>query len=135
MSHTGLLHALLLSCATLALGAASGQAQTDPRARLFIQRGCSDCHAIAALRLTALSDVAPDLTYAYGDVIRRYGMSLESFMSRPPGVMRLLLASHISLTTTERDSIVDVLRRLYAQRTADAVGEARTRRSLTLLSP
>lgn len=129
MSSPGLLHALLVSFATLALSVASGQAQTDPRARLFVQRGCSDCHAIAALRLTALSDVAPDLTYAYGDVRRRYGLNLETFMSRPTGVMRLLLASHISLTVAERDSIVDILRRLYADRTAEAVEGAPTLRA------
>jgi hypothetical protein len=110
---------LLVALAALGL-TATGQAQTDPRAKLFVQRGCSDCHAISALRVKALSDVGPDLTYAYVDVIRRYGLNLETFMSRPTGVMRLLFISHISLTVEERDSIVAILRGIYTEGRADA---------------
>lgn len=53
-------------------------------------------------------------------MLRRYGLNLESFMTNPPGVMRLMLASHIRLTVADRDSIVTILRELYRQRRADA---------------
>src|SRR5919109_2259564 len=36
---------------------ASGQ---DPRAAIFIQRGCPECHAIAVLDVKAATDVGPD---------------------------------------------------------------------------
>ncbi len=106
-----------------ALSALAGRAAaqtTDARVRIFVERGCRDCHAVSALKLKASADVGPDLTYAYGDVLRRYGMNLESFMANPPGVMRMMLASHIRLGVADRDSIVTILRGLYGERRADA---------------
>lgn len=97
---------------------ARGQHPRDPRAAIFIRRGCNDCHAIAALQVRAAHDVAPDLTYAYGDVLIRYGVDLETFLAQPSGVMRLMLGSHIHLSTVDRDSIVQTLRALHVQRTA-----------------
>lgn len=104
----------------LALLAGPGAAQADPRAQIFVQRGCNDCHAVSALRVKASADVGPDLTYAYGDVLRRYGLNLESFMANPTGVMRMMLASHLQLTVADRDSIVRLLRGLYEERRADS---------------
>jgi len=109
-----------LALLTLATIASSARAQVDPRGRIFVERGCGDCHAVSALRIKAAADVGPDLTYAYGDVLRRYGLNLESFMANPPGVMRLMLASHLRLTVADRDSIVVLLRGLYEERRADA---------------
>jgi hypothetical protein len=65
-----------------------------------------------------LHDVAPDLTYAYGDVLIRYGVDLETFLDNPSGVMRLMLKSHIRLNPVERDSVVQILRGVYGQRLA-----------------
>jgi uncharacterized membrane protein YdjX (TVP38/TMEM64 family) len=105
-----------------ALGArpAAGQATPpDPRARLFVQRGCTECHPISALRVTAAKDVGPDLTFAYGDVVVRYEVTLESFLENPSGVMRLMLAAHLRLSKADRDSMVATLKRLYAEHRAD----------------
>lgn len=76
--------------------------------------------AITTLRVKASAEVGPDLTYAYGDVLHRYGLNLESFMADPTGVMRMMLASHIRLTVADRDSIVRLLRELYEERGADS---------------
>ena len=103
----------------LALTASQLGAQTDPRARIFVSRGCTECHAIAALRVKGSSDVGPDLTFAYADVVNRYGINLESFFNNPRGVMRLMLASHLHLTMADRDSMVTILRGLYGERRAD----------------
>ena len=113
-------HPLLIALAALAMLAGNVGAQTDPRARIFVERGCRDCHAISALKMKASTDVGPDLTYAYGDVLRRYGLNLESFMANPTGVMRLMVASHLRLSMADRDSIVVLLRGLYEERRADA---------------
>jgi hypothetical protein len=112
--------AALIALTALAALAGPGVTQTDSRARIFVDRGCWDCHAVSALRVKASADVGPDLTYAYGDVLRRYGLNLESFMANPTGVMRMMLASHIRLTVADRDSIVRILRGLYEERRADA---------------
>lgn len=115
-------HPILIALTALAVVAAGGHGQTDPRARIFVQRGCKDCHAVSALRVKASADVGPDLTYAYGDVLRRYGLNLESFMANPTGVMRMMLASHLRLTVADRDLIVRLLRGLYQERSADSEG-------------
>jgi hypothetical protein len=115
-------HPILIALTALAVVAGGGRAQTDPRARIFVQRGCTDCHAVSALRVKASADVGPDLTYAYGDVVCRYGINLESFMANPAGVMRMMVASHLRLTVADRDSIVRLLRGLYQERSADSEG-------------
>jgi hypothetical protein len=71
------------------------------------------------LGVKASADVGPDLTYAYGDVVIRYGTSLESFLENPTGVMRLMLAAHLHLRPSERDSMVQVLKGLYVERSAE----------------
>lgn len=98
--------------------AAPGAHQGDPRAVIFAQRGCNACHAIWALGVKAKSDVGPDLTFAYVDVVNRYGMSLEAFLANPSGVMRLMLASHLHLSLADRDSISHVLAAIFEQHRA-----------------
>jgi mono/diheme cytochrome c family protein len=99
--------------------ATSGLASRDPRAAIFVQRGCSECHAIAALGVRATTDVGPDLTFAYADVGNRYAVDLRSFLDNPTGVMGLVLVSHVHLTQADRDSIARTLERLYGERRAD----------------
>jgi hypothetical protein len=93
-------------------------ARHDPRAEIFIRRGCTECHAISGLGAVAAKDVGPDLTFAYADVVNRYGVNLESFLTDPSGVMRLMLASHLHLSVTDRDSMLHVLKGLYGERRA-----------------
>jgi len=91
----------------------------DPRGKIFIQRGCSACHAIAALGVRAKSDVGPDLTFAYADVLIRYERNLEAFLYRPTGVMEMVLGGHPVLTAVDRDSVVTILRALYLEHRAE----------------
>jgi mono/diheme cytochrome c family protein len=97
----------------------AGQGQEDRRADVFVRQGCNDCHAIAGLGVRASADVGPDLTFAYADVPLRYGVSLESFLDNPTGIMRLVFASHVRLPAADRDSILETLRALYLERRAD----------------
>lgn len=108
--------------ALLALGAASGGAFAqahDPRAEIFIRRGCTECHAISGIHVKATHDVGPDLTLAYGDVVNRYGVSLEAFLYEPRGLMRMMLASHLQLASVDRDSMILILGGLYRARRAE----------------
>ena len=91
-----------------------------PEARLFARLGCNDCHAVSALGVRAVHDVGPDLTFAYGDVVTRYGVNLETFLANPTGVMRLMLGAHLKLTVADRDSVVAILKALHAEQRAEA---------------
>jgi hypothetical protein len=102
----------------IVVGAQTVAAQTDPRARIFVERGCTDCHAVAALKLVASTDAGPDLTEAYADVPQRYGLSLERFLHEPVGVMRLVWNGPIQLSSAQRDSLVSILRAVYWERLA-----------------
>ena len=112
--------ALVLSAGAAAHphGAVRALGTPDPRATIFVQRGCTDCHGIWALGVKPKSDVAPDLTFAYVDVVNRYGLSLDAFLFNPSGVMRLMLASHLNLSAADRDSIIHILKDIYAQHRA-----------------
>jgi mono/diheme cytochrome c family protein len=108
---------VLMVLIVLLLGAVS-LAAAQQAARIFVERGCTACHGISALQLKARSDVGPDLTFAYGDVVNRYGRSLESFLGNPTGIMRLMFTAHLNVTQADRDSIVHILRNLYLEHRA-----------------
>jgi hypothetical protein len=91
----------------------------DPRGAILVQRGCQECHAVAALGVKAATDVGPDLTFAYADVVNRYGLSLPAFFDEPPGLMGFVLASHVHLTAQDRDSISHILHAVYDEHLAD----------------
>jgi len=88
----------------------------DPGAAIFVRHGCTECHAISAFHVKPTTYVGPDLTLAYGDVRNRYGVSLETFLYDPSGVMRMMLASHLRLSAVDRDSMIHVLKVLYENR-------------------
>ena len=75
---------------------------------------------MSALGVRAVHDVGPDLTFAYGDVVTRYGMNLETFLAHPTGVMRLMLGAHLDLTPADRDSVVAILKALHVDQRAAA---------------
>jgi len=86
---------------------------TDPRAALFLQKGCPQCHSISALGVKSPAEIGPDLTYAYSDVQSRFNMTLEEFLKNPTGTMQVVLSSQISLSPEERDSVIHILTRLH----------------------
>lgn len=99
----------------LVLAAQGLAAQSDPRAEIFVARGCAECHAISGLQVKGKADVGPDLTYSYAEVPNRYGMTLERFFEQPVGVMRLILAGQGQLRKGDSDSLVSILRSLYLE--------------------
>jgi cytochrome c551/c552 len=114
------LPALALTAAVLATPLpAIGQAAREPRAALFVHNGCTECHAVSALGLRGATDAGPDLTFAYADVVNRYGTTLEYFLEHPTGVMQMILMSHVQLEPAAQDSIIQVLKELFEQRRAE----------------
>jgi len=87
----------------------------DPRAALFIGKGCPQCHSISALGVKSPAEVGPDLTLAYADVQNRFGVKLEEFLNAPTGTMQMVLGQMIQLTPAERDSIIHILKRLHEE--------------------
>ena len=96
--------------------AGAQQPATDPRAAIFVAKGCPQCHSISALGVKSAAEAGPDLTLAYQDVQARFGLKLEEFLPHPTGTMQIVLSSMIQLTPAERDSIVHILKRLYEER-------------------
>lgn len=90
----------------------------DPRAYLFIRKGCPTCHTISALGVKSGTEVGPDLTYAYSDVVNRFNEPLEQFLPNPTGTMQMVLSSLIKLTPEERDSVIHILKRLHDESAA-----------------
>ena len=98
--------------------AAATAAPTDPRAAIFVSKGCPQCHSISALGVKSPAEVGPDLTLAYEDVQNRFGVKLEEFLYNPTGTMQVVLSSTIQLSPAERDSIIHILKGLHEEREA-----------------
>ena len=101
----------------LPAGLPPGEVQSagDPRAALFLAKGCPQCHSISALGVKSPNDIGPDLTLAYEDVQNRFGMTLEEFLPNPTGTMQMVLGQLITLSPVERDSVLHVLTRLHEE--------------------
>lgn len=95
-----------------AIGPQSEAALAEPKAQIFLEKGCPQCHAINALGVTSPSNAGPDLTTAVADVQSRFNTTLEEFLQNPTGTMQIVLSSQIQLSPAERDSIVRLLRGL-----------------------
>lgn len=89
-----------------------GAARNDPRAQIFLVKGCAQCHAITRLQLVSPTNAGPDLSTAYADVRSRFNVPLDSFLHNPTGTMQIVLAGQINLSPAERDSIIGLLTRL-----------------------
>ena len=87
----------------------------DPRAALFQQKGCPQCHSISALGVKSATEVGPDLTLAYSDVKNRFNQPLEQFLHNPTGTMQMVLSQMITLSPEERDSVIHILKRLHEE--------------------
>ena len=87
----------------------------DPRAALFLTKGCPTCHSITAVGIKSSSDVGPDLSIAYEDVRSRFGVSLEEFLPNPTGTMQMVLGQLIKLSPAERDSIIHILKQAHEE--------------------
>lgn len=98
-------------------GLPAGQVQStgDPRAALFLAKGCPQCHSISGLGVKSPNEIGPDLTAAYSDVESRFAMKLDAFLAAPTGTMQMVLGQLIKLSPVERDSILHVLTRLHEE--------------------
>jgi cytochrome c2 len=88
---------------------------SDPRAALFLEKGCPQCHTISALGIKSPAEIGPDLTFAYVDVQSRFNMKLEEFLKNPTGTMQMVLSSQIKLSPEERDSVIHILKQLHEE--------------------
>lgn len=84
----------------------------DPRAALFLTKGCPTCHSVTAVGIKSSTDVGPDLSIAYTDVRSRFNESLEEFLPNPTGTMQMVLGQLIKLSPAERDSVIHMLKQI-----------------------
>ena len=87
----------------------------DPRAALFLRKGCPNCHSISAVGIKSSVDAGPDLALAYEDVKSRFGVPLEQFLPNPTGTMQMVLGSIIKLTPEERDSLIHMIKQMHEE--------------------
>ncbi len=92
--------------------AAQAAASSDPRAAIFLEKGCPQCHTISALGIKSPAEIGPDLTFAYTDVQSRFNVKLEEFLHNPTGTMQVVLSSQIQLSPQERDSVIHLLKEI-----------------------
>lgn len=122
--------ALGIGVALITAGGAAAQSPPigppDPRAVFFVERGCNRCHGIWALGVKSKSDIAPDLTFAYEDVVNRFGIPLEIFFNNPGAVMHVMLAPHFNWPVADRDSIAWVLEAIFREHQAQYRPPTRT---------
>ncbi len=106
--------------ATPPAGAPAQPAATssDPRAAIFLEKGCPQCHTISALGIKSPTEIGPDLTFAYTNVQSRFSMKLEEFLHNPTGTMQVVLSSQIQLSPEERDSVIHILKALNEESAA-----------------
>lgn len=90
----------------------------DPRAAIFVEKGCNSCHSIPLLGVASVSDLGPNLDDAYQHVPERVGLTLDEFFRAPTGSMQAVLRSEIRLNGDERDSIVRILKQLHVEHEA-----------------
>jgi hypothetical protein len=100
---------------TVGSSVSAAPASSDPRAAIFVEKGCPQCHSISALGVKSPAEIGPDLTLAYTDVQSRFNMELEEFLKNPTGTMQIVLSSQIKLTPEERDSIIEILEDLHEE--------------------
>lgn len=106
--------------ATSAGPVATMSGSPDPRAAIFVEKGCPQCHTISALGIKSPAEIGPDLTFAYTDVQSRFNMKLDEFLKNPTGTMQMVLSSQIKLSPEERDSIIEILEDLDENADEDA---------------
>ena len=100
-----------------AVGPQSEAALRDPRARIFLTKGCPQCHSISELQVTSPSNAGPDLALAWTDVHSRFGTDLPTFLHNPTGTMQIVLSAQIQLSPAERDSIAKLLHEINEAKT------------------
>jgi len=98
---------------------AAAAASSDPRAGIFLEKGCPQCHTISALGIKSPAEIGPDLTFAYSDVQNRFSVKLEEFLHNPTGTMQVVLSSQIKLSPEERDSVIHILKELQEESDED----------------
>lgn len=87
---------------------------TGPGA-FFVSKGCYICHSISGWQIDSPTDIGPDLTNAFDDTQRRFGRSLDDFLTRPTGTMAVVLTTQIRLTDDERRNAIALLTRVFRE--------------------
>lgn len=82
----------------------------------FTQKGCIQCHSNSTLGIVSPTNKGPDLAFAYEDVQKRFGTSLENFLKNPTGTMQTVLTTQIKLTDQEKEKAVRLLKYSYDNR-------------------
>ncbi|MGC8654873.1 MAG: c-type cytochrome, partial [Candidatus Kryptoniota bacterium] len=81
--------------------------------RFFVEKTCFVCHSVKALNVISPTNIGPDLTLAPDDVVKRFGVSLEEFLTHPKSTMQIVLSTQIKLSPEEVQKAISLIRQAY----------------------
>ncbi|MBP1932451.1 c-type cytochrome [Ammoniphilus resinae] len=76
---------------------------------IFVQRGCSACHAVSSLGVQG-GATGPDLSKAYTNVPDKHGVPIEEFLKKPTSAVMSGVIGGNPLTDDEMKAILDALK-------------------------
>lgn len=77
--------------------------------RIFIQRGCVQCHSISALNVQG-GAVGPDLSKAYTEVQAKHGIPIQQFLKKPNSAVMSGVLGDRPLTPDEYNAVLAALK-------------------------
>jgi mono/diheme cytochrome c family protein len=78
---------------------------TAGEGRIFIQRGCVQCHSVKALNIQG-GAVGPDLSKAYAEVQSKHGISIQDFLKKPNSAVMSGVLGDKPLTDEEYNAVL-----------------------------
>lgn len=81
--------------------------------RFFVEKTCFVCHSVKALDVISPTNIGPDLTLAPDDVVKRFGVPLEQFLTHPKSTMQIVLSTQIKLSPEEVQQAITLIKQAY----------------------
>ena len=82
---------------------------TAGEGRIFVQRGCVQCHSVKALNIQG-GAVGPDLSKAYTEVEAKHGIPIEQFLRKPNSAVMSGVLGNKPLTDEEYNAVLTALK-------------------------
>jgi mono/diheme cytochrome c family protein len=82
---------------------------TAGEGRIFVQRGCVQCHSVKALNIQG-GAVGPDLSKAYTEVEAKHGIPIQQFLRKPNSAVMSGVLGNKPLTDEEYNAVLTALK-------------------------
>lgn len=82
--------------------------------QIFIEKGCTGCHAVSALQVDG-SQMGADLSTAYNHVEGKFGIPIEQYLKEPNSAVMSGVMAGNPLTDEELERVIEGLRKAANQ--------------------